>query len=680
MLDRKQNYWVVFGLFAVAFLTVPLKKMGWLSLIPGDLGDARLNNYFLENIYQFLVGNSPSLVNLSFFYPFPYVLGFSDNLFGASPFYLIARALSAQSDTAFQIWYLAGYFVNFIAAHYALRKLGFSSIAAAVGSLIFAFALPVTAHAGHAQLHYRFGVPLAIVAFIRFLDGKNWRDAVIAFGWLVWQFYCTIYIGFFLLAFLVTMASIYCVGLLAEGNGKAKAREFFKQWTKLPARSKVRLVSAFFALTVLMGVLFYPYLQVSVVYGAKRTLVEIASMLPRPQSYFLSDGSWLWASRSEIFAGLPMRHEHQMFFGAAPILLGVIGVLVGSRGKNGLAFPLLCGSLAVLILATLHVGGFSVWYVFARLPLASAIRAMTRIDLVFLFPVAFLSAVAVDKIRERGWGGGLLYLVLIPVLIIEFSTASLAASSKLEWRNRIAQAESAIPENVPDKPVLFFAQSKGPFFADELDAMWVALSRGVSTLNGYSGLFPPGYSPEYGNDCAELPKRIHSYLDFSGGAKDMERYRSIARRIVPIGFSGCDQGWLNDPPPITRSNEEYTPDEFKALSIHYGGAQRILGRWFVRLRIDNSGSRSIAAGSALGKPVRVSWRFVGSDGKPLTGWDARKDLMFDVPGNGSSVVTIPIDPGADMRWNSLEFSIVQEGVFWGHDVGVVPLSIVLNSD
>jgi hypothetical protein len=59
--------------------------------------------------------------------------------------------------------------------------------------------------------------------------------------------------------------------------------------------------------------LFYPYLQVKSLYGAKRGWGEIASMLPRPQSYLLSDISLFWpTSTSKFFASIPVHGEQQM--------------------------------------------------------------------------------------------------------------------------------------------------------------------------------------------------------------------------------------------------------------------------------------------------------------------------------------------------------------------------------
>jgi len=667
---------VFWGLFAVAFFAVPYTQLDHMLLMAGDIGDSRLNHYFLENIYQYFQGNSPSLVHLNFFYPFPYVLGFSDNHFGTSPAYLIPRAITGQADTAFQIWYLFGYFANYMAAYYALRKLDAGVFAAAVGALIFAFALPVTAHSGHDQLHYRFGVPLSIAMFVHFLDRKDWRYFAAAAAWLVWQFYCTIYIGFFLLLMLAAMACVYVFRSLKNGSGGIKtiSAVFANQFTRLPYAEKTKLAAIFAVLLLLTALLFYPYFQVSVLYDAKRHWHEISTMMPRLQSYFLDDHSTLWASQSAIFAGLPMRHEHQMFVGAVPMLLAIGGFLLGRRQSRGMAFPLVSGSLILLLVLTLSIGGVSFWYVFTKLPLASAIRAMTRIILVFLFPVAFLSALAIDwLILQPNWRRKLLF-VIIPLLLFEFSAIPPGRSSKAEWRNRLAASERAVPADLAPGSILFYAQTGDVFYADEIDAMWTALNHGLPTLNGYSGLYPPGYSVEFGNDCAELPQRIRQYLGFIGQLDNNEAYLSLLRRVVPVGFSGCDAVWLADR-PYTASSRVYTADELRHLSLEYAGRDRSAGKAYVMIKINNSGNQKISAASAVNKPVRLSWRVIGADGKPLSGWDTRKSLPYDIPANGSVNLKVPVHSELAGQGRKLQLSIVQEFVFWGHDVGIRPLEI-----
>ena len=179
--------------------------------------------------------------------------------------------------------------MNYLACHYALRRLGVSPLAAVVGSLVFSFALPVTAQIGHAQLHYRFGVPLATALFALFLESRDWRQLVAAAFWVVWQFFCSIYIGFFLLMLLAAMLAVFVLRLLRRTSDDRRAEwcKFTRAWLDLPGATRLRLLIVTFFLASLMGVLFYPYISVTLLYGAKRSLGGIAGLLPRLQSYFL---------------------------------------------------------------------------------------------------------------------------------------------------------------------------------------------------------------------------------------------------------------------------------------------------------------------------------------------------------------------------------------------------------
>ncbi len=413
--------WMPLAIFLLVFFFIPVSQLDGFAMMPGDIGDARLNNYFLENVYQFFAGNADSLWHLPFFFPFPYVLGFSDNLFGSAPVYALARLITGEADTAYQVWFLVGYAANFGAAYYALRRLNGSVLAASIGAVIFAFALPTTAHVGHAQLHYRFGLPLAIVFFVEFLNVKSWRLLLIAGVWLVWQFYAGVYMGFFALLLMATMSMAYVGSALLERERPIRdmLKDFRSSWQSQSRQQKRIVLGGFGLLLLLLAILFYPYLQVANLYGAKRSWGEIATMLPRPQSFFLSDSSFLWATRnSRIFAGIPMRHEHQMFVGMVPLSLALAGFFVGSRARCGATFPLMGGMLGIAVVLTLYVGGFSLWYLFHKLPLASAIRAMTRLDQALLFPIAYLAVVAVDYFRTQfKWGLMAVLVLILPLLI-----------------------------------------------------------------------------------------------------------------------------------------------------------------------------------------------------------------------------------------------------------------------
>ena len=674
--------WIPLAIFLLAFFFVPVSQLDRFAMMPGNIGDARLNNYFLENVYQFFAGNADSLWHLSFFFPFPFVLGFSDNLFGSAPVYALARLITGKADTAYQVWFLFGYAANFGAAYYALRRMHGSVLASSIGAVIFAFALPTTAHAGHAQLHYRFGLPLAIVFFAEFLNVKRWRLLVIAGAWLVWQFYAGVYMGFFALLLMATMSMAYVGSALLER--KVSIRDMFKDflisWQSQSRQQKTFVLGGFGLLLLLLAILFYPYLQVTNLYGAKRPWSEIATMLPRPQSFILSDSSFLWATHdSRIFAGIPMRHEHQMFVGLVPLSLALAGFFVGSRARCGATFSLMSGMLGIAIILTLYVGGFSLWYLFHKLPLASAIRAMTRLDQAFLFPIAYLAVVAVDYFRTQfTWGLKAVLVLILPLLIFESGMTSMGTSLKQAWRQRLHTLESTFPKDLPTDAILFFAQRSGPFNADELDAMWVSQAHGVKTMNGYSGISPPGpgYDIDYGRDCSVIPRRVVSYLEFTQKSNNTQAYRALMARIVPIGFEGCDPAWSMTP-PISSIDRAYTPEEFRQLSHGSGAIRTGDNKLDVEVVIRNTGTFPFSAYSRVGTPIRVSWRFLDAGGNPISEWDTRKDLPFDIPANGALSVWIPVDRSKAANAISVQVSLVQEHVFWAHDIGMSPITIPL---
>jgi hypothetical protein len=663
----------------LALIFGPLVHLDGLNRIPGDLGDSRLLNYFLENIFKYFTGSTDSLWHLSFFYPFPYIIGFSENLFGSAPIYIIVRLIGFNTDTSFQLWFLFGYVANFIAAYYALRRLNGSVIASSIGALIFAFALPTVAHAGHAQLHYRFGLPLAVLFFVDFLNTKSWRSFLIAGSWLVWQFYAGVYIGFFTLLLLMTMSLTY-LGydfIKVETSIKRNFSAFFLSWR---AQSTFQIIVFFgisLLLLLLLFILFYPYLQVVDLYGTKRSWSEIATMLPRPQSYFLSDASFLWSNvNNKLFSSLPMRHEHQMFIGAIPLILALAGFFIGGRWENGPTFTLMSGMIGIAIILTLYVGGYSLWYLLHNLPLFSAMRAMTRIDQVFLFPIAYFAVIAIDKIRASyAWGSKVIVVMILPLLISEMAMTTMPTSEKNLWRQKFSSLETTIPKNLPNNSILFFAQKSDLPYADELDAMWVSLHHNKKTINGYSGSFPPNFDYKFGSDCVQVPKRVISYLKFIEKSDSISDYRDLMSRITPIGFNDCDPSWKQTPPNIV--NRSYSADEFNKLSLGAGEVIKNGNHHILSIVISNSLNYSFIANSGVGKPIRISWRYIDMQGQPLSNWENRRNLPSDIPAEGSLKVIAALDPHKLKVASAVEVSIVQELVFWGHDIGIQPVKIPL---
>lgn len=667
--------------FLGLFVLIPLQQTGFLARVPGDIGDGRLNAYFLEHIWQVLIGRAESFVHLPIFAPNLWIVAFSDNHWGTGFVYVVWRALGFDSITSFQLWWLISFFANFAAAVIALRCLRFSTVAATVGALVFTFALPVAAHSyGHAQLSYRFGAPLALAFYIRFLLDGDARSVLIAAFFTTWQVYCTIYIGFFTLIALlfVTLAHLRFF-VVPWGRLKALLALPLGCLRDWPAASKALFWAACIVLFALFCGAFLPYLIPSEVYGSDRSIGEIKTMLPRVASYFNSMTSTIWTSNAAPFQALPMRHEHQMFIGAAGLVMAIWGALLARRHADQDAARLLWVTLVALILVTLSVAGISIWVLFAHLPLASAIRAMTRIDLVMLFFAAGLIAVLVDQALRRGWlaraalmsgCAGLAveaYFISPPMTPVDVLEAAVTAD--------LSAAEAPLSENA----ILFVSQTHNaekvggmPWFAMEIRAMWMGSALGAPVINGYSGKFPEGSNPQFGEDCSEAGRRLsfayHSWPELETQLGSLEE---VADRVVLFGFpEDCGLAQVKAAALSPRRSAPLPSSMAPQIALRFVSQDVET----LTLEIANLGDEDLVPESFSNDDVKLSWRWTDAAGTG-SAWAKRSQLRQVIPAQAGVTVTLPVRRQDWGSQGALEVSLVQEGVFWFHDHGMRVLQI-----
>jgi len=150
------------------------------------------------------------------------------------------------------------------------------------------------------------------------------------------------------------------------------------------------------------------------------------------------------------------------------------------------------------------------------------------------------------------------------------------------------------------------------------------------------------------------------------------------RGDLPIsGATRGDYWWSVSPSSLLARHRQYTPDEVRNIVLAYEGATRQGdGSWEVSLRVSNrNGATGLNTHGRLYAPLALSWRVVPDPADGSVGWNPRAALPALAPGNeGQLRVVLGADmaPG-DNRW--LQFSVVQEGVFWAHVVGVPPLTV-----
>jgi hypothetical protein len=533
---------------------VILRPLGpHLALFPGDLGDARFNNYILEHFFRWVTGLTRDYWNAPFFFPFQQTISFSDNLLGSAPFYVLFRWAGLDKASAFQVWYILGFLLNYTAACYVLWRVKLKPLAIGIGAFFFTFGLPLLAQENHAQLIYRFCIPLACFSLWQFYQAPRLRTLIFLGVWLVWQFYLSIYMGiflFFLLAVLFVLLPLFDLSQTFLQRLAIWPQRLIKSWSKAYPNGRILAVTTLAVLFISFLTLIQPYYRSSRVYGFSRSWSEVFTLLPRIQSYLLADNSQLWSSMSSIFPTMPLRWEHQLFPGLAVVVLLLAGIIGRFHTKNLRLAWLHFGAGLVLVALTLEVHGFSLYQLVWHLPGMDSIRAVTRIMLVIMWPLSLFIAWATDGFIQRftlqfQWMQVAFYLVA-GLMVAESVLYTHSTYSKADAQYRLDDLRQLIPPIVPANPVLFVAENpQEPFWATEIDAMLLSQELGWSTMNGYSGNNPPGYTSAY--TCKQLPTWIKNYMDFARISSE-SFYLEIMKRVVPLGFIDCNPAWWKKMP------------------------------------------------------------------------------------------------------------------------------------
>ena len=324
------NWAVILAIFLVGFWFIVIQPLGLnLSQMPGDLGDTRFNNYILEHDFRWITGKDPSLWTAPSFYPYPDTLAFSDNFLGSMLFYDIFRWSGLNRESACQAWYLFSFILNFSACVYVLKKIGLKPLAIGAGAFFFTFGLPVLAQENHIQLSYRFCIPLACYALWRFSQERQFKHIVLLIFWWVWQFYLSIYLGYFLSLLL----AVAIIGLTFIQERKLIdillywPRSIKLAWKRSGLKTNIVYCSVSALLIFGLLALLQPYVLTSKVYGFSRPWSQVVQQLPRLKSYLISDGSEIWHSMSFLTSSVTdSRWEHQLFIGLPAIILLILGL------------------------------------------------------------------------------------------------------------------------------------------------------------------------------------------------------------------------------------------------------------------------------------------------------------------------------------------------------------------
>lgn len=509
----KSQVWVD-GFYPLIFLGIGI--FGYLlntsqnfTAIPGDLGDARFNSVVLEHLFQWISGSEKFLWSPQYFFPYKWALAFSDNHFGSALGYVVFRFFGIEREYAFLGWFWIGTLLNFLCAFWALKKLNFSSLSSAVGAFVYAFSLPALSLEMHAQLVYRFSVPMVFASMLMYLLERKSKELWWCFIWLSIQFFCSIYLGIFLIYLL---AATFFVWFFKRPQRSTNLNHF-----RATSPHKFLVVMGYLSIGLsLMTLGVYGFIARQ--YGFHREVDEVLSMMPSVASYFLADRSGLTSWVGSWVKSIPphLIHEQQMFLGLGVWLTMLIG-LYGCFQKNtqrelGI---LAAGSLLLLFMLTISFSGISAYRLLLYIPGLSSVRVVSRIILVMLFPISVLVAIGLDYLSSRYKNSYVLIIaaiVLSPELLA-YKPYSTPISNWVERRDIVRQLYSL--NTIPSKDDIVFVTGKNDtqFFLTELDGMILAQDFNLATLNGYSGNAPPGHITP--NPCSNLGDRLEQLSKLS---------------------------------------------------------------------------------------------------------------------------------------------------------------------
>jgi hypothetical protein len=552
--------------------------------------------------------------------------------------------------------------LSYFSCAYAARVFGFGWAAAAVAAFVFTFSPAMLAQDNHAQLIYRWAIPLAVVELCQILDSRR-LDRLAWLGiWLALQFFCSIYLGCFLVMLLgaVAIASVYSASPTLQSSWSAP---FHRQ-----PPLQFLLIAASVVLWAGLALMLAKYHAVAREYHFSRDSAEIRSMLPRIGSYFLADRSRADAWIGAWVTNIPMRHEQQLFFGLVASILATIAVSAGRKsGPWSRAAYIQAFALLALVALTLSVGGFTLYRLFMKLPGFNSLRAVSRISLVMLLPVAWLSAIGIETVVERfARRSAPIFLSIAALLTIELLGFAPMHVPITQWRDRLSSLTGTWKVSVDGRPILYAmedAPEQWKHIYRELDGMMLAQELGVPTINGYSGNLPSDFGSA--DSCMVAARRL------TNGA--------ILERLPPVELADMLRR-------ITVLPRDIECSEFSALkpfqgalpeAVFHGVSISVLSvkpdgsDYVVTLEVANRSQDYLPALSTSDQAVQFSWQFVPAGESPSSSaWSTRQPLGADVPGGSSYRQTMRISPPTKAGRYRLAVSLVQDKVAWFQDKGM----------
>lgn len=437
--------------------------------------------------------------DLGMFFPYADTLAYSDTFILHGFVVAPLRWLGLGVLPSFQ-WALIVTSAGAYAATVAFMRLGPRAhwlIAIAAGVLV-AFPNALALSSAHPQLQtISLGSVVLLLALTAWRSKGPFRTAVWMSGsaaMLALIITSTFYAGWMLVIGLVAS------GLLTVGLGAAKGYRL--KWGRLLPLTVGALVG--FGLVIAV---FFAIYGSALSRGLARSLDDaLGSTLRISELAMVGDANFLWGQSIErLFAEI---RPYEFWYTPTPLLVLACVALVFLafvKWKTATTWVLIGLSFAiagiVAWLVPVSYAGWSPWELIYNIPGATAVRAVGRFELLAVFLIGLAVPILVASLwRHVHKATRIVLAVAVVVICVE----QINLDERQLHSDLVVSATDEVREPPEECRVFVVVDPRWdiPGFAEQIDALAIAQSTGIPTINGYSGWVPPDWqvdtdSPNY---------------------------------------------------------------------------------------------------------------------------------------------------------------------------------------
>lgn len=477
---RRRRHLGLLVLMVVATVVTTFPLAFRLGRLP-DSGDPLLNTWALSWVAHQVAFAPARLFDANIFHPEAWTLAYSEALILPGLVMAPLQWAGMPPIVVYNLLFLIAIVLSgFFTAVLVLDLTGVTA-AAAVSGVIFA-CLPFRIdHMSHLQLQLTPWIPLTMWALHQLVARGRTSDGVRLGFFAVAQLLSCVYLGLFLMLYLVVPAIVLLVLALrvrtvGDDLQLSVARHLARGWVR-------GVVVAAIVYAVLAFPVARAYQHASALVGERTTGEALAGSASWFHYLAPSPSNWVWGHWAEQY-GAP---ERRLFPGLVAVVLAALGI---ARAPAASRWAYVAGML-VAFDVSLGLNGLSYGVLWNVVPPVRAMRVPGRMGVFVGFSLAILAGYGVawlmPKLRSR-WVQMAVPVVLIVGILLEYQAGPI-------WLGPVSPTMPPIYEDLladrGDAPTSNIVEL--PFATNDTTHMYFSTFHWQTLLNGYSGFFPPSY-------------------------------------------------------------------------------------------------------------------------------------------------------------------------------------------